>query len=300
VITVPALGRNGRLGNQMFQYAALLGIAEQLGVEPTVPPDDQHELGRCFRRLSARRFATSELRRVRHRWVETSLRFDPAVWNLRDNTALWGYFQSQAYFPDRSVLVQEFRFSPESFARAAALVDELRRRTPCVVGVTVRLGDYVGNPEMLALLDTDFYDRALALLTERHGPEALFVVSSDDPATCCSRFAGPSYVHLADHLDSPWDHLAFLTLTDELVASNSSFAWWAGHLGPPERRVITASRWFTEDGTYPEAEREHHPGWEELEVEPVWCGNGPDAAARRAHLKVPPPRRRWSRLAALR
>ena len=31
------LGRNGRLGNQMFQYAALVGIAKQCGYDFRIP-----------------------------------------------------------------------------------------------------------------------------------------------------------------------------------------------------------------------------------------------------------------------
>ena len=33
------LGSNGRLGNQMFQYAALRGIASKRGYDWTIPPD---------------------------------------------------------------------------------------------------------------------------------------------------------------------------------------------------------------------------------------------------------------------
>ncbi len=32
-----ALGRMGRLGNQMFQYAALKGIARNIGADVTIP-----------------------------------------------------------------------------------------------------------------------------------------------------------------------------------------------------------------------------------------------------------------------
>ena len=33
------LGKNGRLGNQMFQYAALVGIAKQSGYDFVIPSD---------------------------------------------------------------------------------------------------------------------------------------------------------------------------------------------------------------------------------------------------------------------
>ena len=35
------LGKMGQLGNQMFQYAALRGIADRRGLEYTVPNHDE-------------------------------------------------------------------------------------------------------------------------------------------------------------------------------------------------------------------------------------------------------------------
>ena len=49
------LGRNGRLGNQMFQYAALRGIAAHHGYDWCIPPSDfidehkDHQLLEAFK-----------------------------------------------------------------------------------------------------------------------------------------------------------------------------------------------------------------------------------------------------------
>ena len=37
MIGMNALGSNGRLGNQMFQYASLVGIAKNLGYDYCIP-----------------------------------------------------------------------------------------------------------------------------------------------------------------------------------------------------------------------------------------------------------------------
>ena len=39
------LGRNGRLGNQMFQYAALVGIAKQCGYDFRIPDYKRVDIG---------------------------------------------------------------------------------------------------------------------------------------------------------------------------------------------------------------------------------------------------------------
>ena len=49
-----ALGRMGRLGNQMFQYAALKGIARNIGADITIPIPSRMQwmmvLGTCSAR----------------------------------------------------------------------------------------------------------------------------------------------------------------------------------------------------------------------------------------------------------
>ena len=52
-ISYNRLGSNGRLGNQMFQYAGLRGIAKQNGYEWVIPPpegygDSNYGLFDCF------------------------------------------------------------------------------------------------------------------------------------------------------------------------------------------------------------------------------------------------------------
>ena len=49
------LGTNGRLGNQMFQYAALVGIAKQCGFDFRIPTTQmQHTLIASLVQISSR------------------------------------------------------------------------------------------------------------------------------------------------------------------------------------------------------------------------------------------------------
>ena len=44
MITMSTLGKNGAMGNQLFQYAVLYGISKKTGFEMRIPPppDDVH------------------------------------------------------------------------------------------------------------------------------------------------------------------------------------------------------------------------------------------------------------------
>ena len=55
MIGMNALGQNGRLGNQMFQFASLVGIAKNMGYEYCIPDHSKafwnrsQKLVRCYR-----------------------------------------------------------------------------------------------------------------------------------------------------------------------------------------------------------------------------------------------------------
>ena len=271
MITNTHLGIEGQLGNQIFQYAALLGISERLGLEMKIPPLAQHKLGHLFR-ITADIYTAQDLRSLRHRFEESTNGFDPAWPSITDRTDLYGYFQSPRYFPAEERLRSELRFLAEIEDAAAAAMATLRSHRPVVAAITVRRGDYLINDEFCDLTATDYYDRALDVLDrelERFGVnrgDVVFAVSSDDPSWCRQRFAGENFVTidevggraLSDHVQ-----LALLSRCDHLVIANSTYSWWAAWLDEaPDKVVVAADQWFTHGGAYPDSGREPlPPGW---------------------------------------
>ena len=102
------LGRNGRLGNQMFQYAALVGIAKQCGYDFRIP--DYCDLPRGFDMLHCGdRYGLIEGDEVElhdsHEFCEELFKECP------NHITLNGYFQTEKYFKDAEKLIRlDFRF----------------------------------------------------------------------------------------------------------------------------------------------------------------------------------------------
>ena len=97
------LGKNGRFGNQMFQYAATRGIAAARGYDWCIPPgpktddefedeENQHKLFMAFKLEGVK-----EVKMFPAPYKEEgSFRFDQdLVDNCEDNVNLYGYFQSE-------------------------------------------------------------------------------------------------------------------------------------------------------------------------------------------------------------
>jgi hypothetical protein len=259
MIAFSRLGRWGRLGNQMFEYAALLGIGMRLGYDVAIPSADRHSLASCFE-VSAPTLGNRARARLRHVFQEPRIGYSERFWAIEDFTDIRGFFQSPRYFPPRDVVMAEFAFRPDLLEAAEQVLQPLRDDGRVVVGMTVRRADYQEHKQLFVQLwESDYYDRALAQL---EALDPIVVVSSDDPGWCRERFRGDRFVFPDSISDTA--QLALLTRCDHVIVSNSSFAWWGAWLNDGPGRRIAASRWFT-DALEPH--RDPLPeGWEALEV----------------------------------
>ena len=114
MIGMNALGQNGRLGNQMFQYAALVGIAKNLGYDHCIP---DHSKVTWFDRMEGDQIITQhhqlqhlfEMNHLNGRFgeaTEYSINLSQAEFckelyeECPDGATLYGYFESYHYFKD--------------------------------------------------------------------------------------------------------------------------------------------------------------------------------------------------------
>ena len=100
------LGKNGRFGNQMFQYAATRGIAAKHNYDWCIPDgpktdeefndeENQHKLFMAFKMGGVK---TINMHPAPYK-QEGSFTFDQDLFdNCEDNINLYGYFQSEKYF----------------------------------------------------------------------------------------------------------------------------------------------------------------------------------------------------------
>ena len=96
MLTHNTLGRNGRLGNQMFQYAATKGIAINGGNDYQIPSGG-HSLFEAFKLPSIENHVNpiQGLQTFNERFYH----FDEDFFNEKvDDRDLMGYFQTEKYF----------------------------------------------------------------------------------------------------------------------------------------------------------------------------------------------------------
>ena len=110
MITFSNLGYHGRLGNQMFQYASIIGIAKKNGYDYCFPLH-RSSLSRWFDLTTK-----DQIFKLENMYNEQMFNFQPIVFDLPDNVDYVGYFQTEKYFEHCSSFIRnEFRFKNEIF-----------------------------------------------------------------------------------------------------------------------------------------------------------------------------------------
>lgn len=228
---------NARLGNRMFQYAAVLGISREKNMAPVVqkghPELQTFELGaeliddeEClsYRVHRGKRFGAFD---------DESVSFDSTV-----NTMLTGSFQSWRYFRHvEQELRRHFTFRRHIFDEARSILSEaLRQRgldnfqEPTLVGIHVRRGDMLMEEYVDMGYKTapqDYFLQAMDIFLGKF-PTVVFVVCSEDQEWARSFIPGDRAVFIAPRAAEV--DLAVLSLCNHVIMSVGTFGWWAGWL----------------------------------------------------------------------
>jgi hypothetical protein len=252
----------GGLGNQLFQYAFALALAQRRRTRllldtrlleegtrdrrdtPRSYHLDAFMLDAHFVRAtdvaSLERPSRLFLNKVRNRLLEHGCDVPGRVYLTR-------YWQSIA--PMAAVearLRDEFRFRVEEPDDQAAHALLGRIRHSDAVGIHVRRGDYSGHP-LHGILTPEYYVRAVGSMHARLQHPAYFVFS-DDIAWCRSAVAWPVPATFVTCAPDPVDAFRLLRACRHFILSNSTFGWWAAWLrNDPERIVIAPDRWFSDE-----------------------------------------------------
>tara|TARA_Y100000034_G_scaffold124541_1_gene172858 strand:+ start:262 stop:1062 length:801 start_codon:yes stop_codon:yes gene_type:complete len=244
------LGLNGRLGNQMFQYAAVLALAKLLNYDyciPDVPPSEdptrRFELDKGFN-ITAKK--TDDFTFVEHRYTENIIQPDPLLWKNRDvpdNIDLFGYFQSEECFKNIKGLIRtEFQFKDDIYEEANNLYTSLIGKNEEGISVHVRRTDYVNNEHNHPLQGDDYYIPALKKFEANYNK---FLIVSDDIDWCrqYSPFQSEKFIFIEN--TNHFVDMCLMTLCTHNIISNSSFSWWGAWLNPnPNKIVVAPKTWF--------------------------------------------------------
>jgi len=268
----------GGLGNQMFQYAFGLKLAEELNTKmkldlsalldrskgdfvyrnydlPIFDIKDEFLISPTFLKafytikssklsklLRKRINGSRNYIREKHFHFQAQLVEEPL-----ENTIYEGWFQSPKYFEGvEEKLRQHFTFKDKILDKSQELFREIQSTNS--ICLNVRRTDFL-KVHNLNTTSEEYFQTAAIELAERVD-NAHFFIFSDDISWCRENIKLKYPSKFVDHGHKGFkfsNYMQLMSACKHFIIPNSSFAWWAVWLNKNENRIVVAPKnWFND------------------------------------------------------
>ena len=259
------LGKMGQLGNQMFQYAATLGVARKMGVPFCIPNHDEVfddgignklriELFECFD-IKPDRVGFLNTQNV---FTEDGFEFAQKFFDVDVNMdfSLYGFFQTEKYFKHCADEVrQQFTFKKQIVDECKETVEDCFEEP---IALHIRRGDFLINSGNHHNQSLDYYEEALKRFDASHRQVIIF---SDDPDWCMEQPLFSDDKFIVSNGNSSFHDLYLMSQCSDFIIANSSFSWWGAWLAG-EGRVLAPKKWFGPNNSHLNTKDLYCRNWE--------------------------------------
>ena len=167
------LGKLGQLGNQMFQFAATLGVARYTGVTYSIPNHDEVLVDGLGNRLRIELFDCFDIKpentgilKTDYVVQEKGFEFDASVLSSSRQVdyTLHGFFQTERYFKHCArELREQFTFKKEIVDECKEIIESCFNDP---IALHIRRGDFLINSGNHYNQTLDYYEEALVSLIQ--------------------------------------------------------------------------------------------------------------------------------------
>ena len=259
------IGNLGRLGNQMFEYATLRGIAANKGYEWCIPPlnaksIENYSLHHAFtmpdvkpenRKFLDNGYAPTVAERYYH--------FDQELFDLcPDHISLQGFFQTEKYFRNiRDVLRSEYTFHDHILEPCKEVIEgfdippiflHVRRGDPNLTDPRGFKWSYTECSDQHPPQPLSYYEKAL----KKFPDDVPVIVCSDSPEWVQTQefFSDDRFAisvpedKYTDGSYEPYIDMCLMSLCSGAIIANSSMSWWGAWLQNGRGKVVAPKMWF--------------------------------------------------------
>ena len=258
-VSFNGLGNEGRLGNQMFQYAFIRGMSKRYGYDFIIPDAnanrfDNYGLFDCFE-LEGCKTGEGSYPTLECRDTAFNQKF---LDECTDNTNYSGVFQTEKYFANATEeLRKDFTFHKEILDPCQEFIDNVgdviflhvRRGNSNLVGKRGEKWSYQLLQDYHPLMKKEYYLEALS-----HFDESKKVIVLSDTIDWCKKqdwlqddrflFSDSSYEVFDDGASVPYIDLCLMSLCNGGIIANSSMSWWGAWLQNNRGKVVAPYPWY--------------------------------------------------------
>ncbi len=263
---------DGRMGNQMFQWALARAYEAKNGILPLI--DDSKEtlkLG-CFQLINTLKTVKKPLwnkflrktvpfRNLRNKWTE--LKFDlpvikeeafskytPSILEAKAPAYIQGFFQTEKYFANiREQLLKDFTINKELNKKNKDILEKIKNTNS--ISVHFRRGDYtkVRVSQYFGACSEEYYQKAIEIITSKTNIKPTLFIFSDDINWVKNNIKfkyDTEYVDINSGKHGFFD-LELMKNCKHNIIANSSFSWWGGWLNENSDKIVVAPTPWLQD-----------------------------------------------------
>ena len=265
----------GRLGNQLFQYAAARAVAIKNNSELLLDTRETTEVGGKWQyslkhfNINARIAKPCELPPHRSKKIRNKLwrLYGKKIKHLREqghnilhnekilsansNCYLEGYFQSEKYFFDiKHILRQELVFTSPPLQHNVIMLKQIV--TQNAISLHIRRGDYLAPfwSSYFAKCGNNYYDAAITHIA-KHVKSPIFYIFSDDPKWVKDnmQLEYPMIISENNQNELAYEDLRLMSSCKHNIIANSTYSWWGAYINSnPNKIVIAPQSWYSSNG----------------------------------------------------
>ena len=268
MITFYNIGSLGRLGNQLFQYAALKGLATKNNYSFKIPDFSKTEWHgqKCL--LSEFKIKYDLLDKYDNslinyyyeepNWAECDFNF----FNIPDNSNINGYFQSIYYFEHIIDEIKNELIPKDKYLLDAQnYVNYLKQKYKCeIVSIHVRRGDNINEIQKSLAEAYDkngiyekYFYKAKQIFKSMNVKFLVFTGGArynennqKDIEWCKNFFSGNEFLFSEDATQMQ-DFSRIMYCDHNILSHASSFGWWAAFLNPNKDKITVAPEFYHPD-----------------------------------------------------
>jgi|688.fasta_scaffold378463_1 hypothetical protein len=291
MITNLTIGHNGRLGNQIFQYAILKCISFENGYEVVLPKEnaeivingrfnpsinniDRYKLDllECFQ-IKDKVLDTKEITKNLLFQYKENLTMDykeDFLSSSKDNTNYDGFFQCIQYFEKyQKELKNCLKFNSTIEQICNLYIEKIKKyyNIEELITIHIRRGDLAGDQgKYQVLLSPEYYKK---LINKLSNDKNKFLILSDDLEWCKKEFIGNNIIFCDYSVSSIPAHFidfGILSKGNKIIMSPSSFSWWAAFLSEA-KEIYCPNRWYGSEYSNFNEQNVRHSSWIQVQYE---------------------------------
>jgi hypothetical protein len=238
------LGRNGRLGNQMFQIASTIGVALKNGVDYSFPNWVCYESKTEYHKFFTKKLPVLNINSQIINIHETQFNYkDIEIPNDGKIYSLNGYFQTEKYFKVCEDIIREYFTPIDEIEKEIDLKYKNILKNSC--SIHIRRGDYIGQTSHHPIQSLEYYYQGIKEIYGDNVNDVNFLIFSDDIEWCKKNITLPN-IHFIENNINIIDMMLMSKCKNNIIA-NSSFSWWGAWLNKNvDKKVIAPKKWFGE------------------------------------------------------